>query len=116
VCLGHQAIGQVFGGEIVRAPRLFHGKVSEIKHDGHGLFAGLPDPFEATRYHSLVVDPASVSACLEITAWTADRVIMGLRHRELAVEGVQFHPESALSPQGKALLGNFLTMVRGGRS
>jgi anthranilate synthase/aminodeoxychorismate synthase-like glutamine amidotransferase len=116
VCLGHQAIGQVFGGEIVRAPRLFHGKVSEIKHDGHGLFAGLPDPFEATRYHSLVVDPASVPACLEITAWTADRVIMGLRHRELAVEGVQFHPESALSPQGKALLGNFLTMVRGGRS
>jgi anthranilate synthase/aminodeoxychorismate synthase-like glutamine amidotransferase len=116
VCLGHQAIGQVFGGEIVRAPRLFHGKVSEVRHDGHGLFAGLPDPFVATRYHSLVVDPASVPACLAITAWTADRVIMGLRHREFPVEGVQFHPESALSPDGKALLANFLTMVRGGRS
>jgi anthranilate synthase/aminodeoxychorismate synthase-like glutamine amidotransferase len=116
VCLGHQAIGQVFGGEIVRAPRLFHGKVSEIRHDGHGLFAGLPDPFAATRYHSLVVDLASVPACLEITAWTADRVIMGLRHRQFPVEGVQFHPESALSPDGKALLANFLTMVRGGGS
>jgi anthranilate synthase/aminodeoxychorismate synthase-like glutamine amidotransferase len=116
VCLGHQAIGQVFGGEIVRAPRLFHGKVSEIRHDGHGLFAGLPDPFVATRYHSLVVEPSSVPACLEITAWTADRVIMGLRHRQYPIEGVQFHPESALSPEGKALLANFLTMVRGGGS
>jgi anthranilate synthase/aminodeoxychorismate synthase-like glutamine amidotransferase len=116
VCLGHQAIGEVFGGQIVRAPRLFHGKVSEVRHDGQGLFAGLPDPLVATRYHSLVVDPASVPECLEITAWTNDRVIMGLRHRQLQVEGVQFHPESALSPDGKALLANFLTMVRSGRS
>jgi anthranilate synthase/aminodeoxychorismate synthase-like glutamine amidotransferase len=111
VCLGHQAIGQVFGGEIVRAPKLFHGKVSPIHHDGRGVFRDLPDPIVATRYHSLVVDPASVPSCLEISAWTADRVIMGLRHRELAVEGVQFHPESALTPEGKALLANFLTSV-----
>ncbi len=112
VCLGHQAIGQVFGGSIVRAPRLYHGKVSEIHHDGRGIFRSLPDPFVATRYHSLVIEPTSLPSCLEITAWTADRVIMGVRHRELAIEGVQFHPESALTPHGKSLLGNFLTMVR----
>jgi anthranilate synthase/aminodeoxychorismate synthase-like glutamine amidotransferase len=112
VCLGHQAIGQVFGGDVVRAPKLYHGKVSEIHHDGRGLFNALPDPFVATRYHSLVVEPASLPSCLEITAWTADRVIMGLRHKELPIEGVQFHPESALSPEGKALLANFLNMIR----
>ena len=111
VCLGHQAIGEVFGGRIVGAPSLFHGKVSEILHDGEGIFAGLPNPFTATRYHSLVVDPASVPASLEVTARTRDGVIMGLRHRELAVEGVQFHPESALTPEGKALLKNFLAGV-----
>ena len=112
VCLGHQAIGQVFGGEIVRAPRLVHGKVSEIHHDGKGLFVGLANPLEATRYHSLVVNPASVPACLEVTAWTSDRVVMGLRHRELPIEAVQFHPESALTPDGKTLLANFLDLVR----
>jgi anthranilate synthase/aminodeoxychorismate synthase-like glutamine amidotransferase len=112
VCLGHQAIGQVFGGDIVRAPKLYHGKVSEIHHDGRGLFQALPEPFVATRYHSLVIEPASLPSCLEITAWTADRVIMGIRHKKLPIEGVQFHPESALSPEGKALLANFLSMVR----
>ncbi len=112
VCLGHQAIGQVFGSSVVRAPRLFHGKVSEIHHDGRGIFHGLPNPFVATRYHSLVIEPSSLPSCLEITAWTADRTIMGVRHRELAIEGVQFHPESALTPDGKTLLANFLTMVR----
>jgi anthranilate synthase component II len=112
VCLGHQAIGQVFGGDIVRAPKLYHGKVSEIHHDGKGLFQALPEPFVATRYHSLVIEPTSLPGCLEITAWTADRVIMGVRHTELPIEGVQFHPESALSPEGKALLANFLNMVR----
>jgi anthranilate synthase/aminodeoxychorismate synthase-like glutamine amidotransferase len=111
VCLGHQAIGEVFGGRIVRAPALFHGKVSSITHDGRTLYRGLPSPFVATRYHSLVIDPDSVPSCLEVTARTADDVIMGVRHRELAVEGVQFHPESALTPEGKQLLGNFLAMV-----
>ena len=111
VCLGHQAIGEGFGGRIVRAPSLFHGKVSEIHHDGQGLFAGLPNPFPATRYHSLVVDPDSIPSSLEVTARTADGVIMGLRHRALPVEGVQFHPESALTPDGKALLKNFLLQV-----
>jgi len=112
VCLGHQAIGEVFGGRIVRAPSLFHGKVSEILHDGKGIFDELPNPFTATRYHSLVVEPDSVPDSLEVTARTRDGVIMGLRHRELAVEGVQFHPESALTPEGKALLRNFLMGVR----
>jgi len=112
VCLGHQAIGEVFGGRIVRAPSLFHGKVSEILHDGQGIFDELPNPFTATRYHSLVVEPASVPPSLEVTARTRDGVIMGLRHRELAVEGVQFHPESALTPEGKSLLRNFLLAVR----
>jgi len=112
VCLGHQAIGEGFGGRIVRAPSLFHGKVSEVHHDGRGVFAGLPNPFIATRYHSLVVDPDSVPGSLEVTARTSDGIIMGLRHRELPIEGVQFHPESALTPDGKALLSNFLQGVR----
>jgi len=112
VCLGHQAIGEGFGGRIVRAPSLFHGKVSEVHHDGRGVFAGLPNPFTATRYHSLVVDPDSVPGSLEVTARTSDGIIMGLRHRELPIEGVQFHPESALTPDGKALLSNFLQGVR----
>jgi anthranilate synthase/aminodeoxychorismate synthase-like glutamine amidotransferase len=108
VCLGLQAIGQVYGGTIVGAPTLMHGKTSSIHHDGCGVFAGLPDPFVATRYHSLVVDPASVPEALEVTATTPDGVVMGLRHRELKVEGVQFHPESFLTPSGPALLSNFL--------
>jgi anthranilate synthase component II len=108
VCLGHQAIGQVFGGEVVAAPTLMHGKTSSIHHDGRGVFAGLPDPFVATRYHSLVVDPATVPDVLEVSATTGDGVIMGLRHRVLAVEGVQFHPESLLTPSGPSLLSNFL--------
>jgi anthranilate synthase/aminodeoxychorismate synthase-like glutamine amidotransferase len=112
VCLGHQAIGEVFGGHIVRAPSLFHGKVSEIRHDGQGIYHDLPNPLRATRYHSLVIDPDSVPSCLEVTAQTADAVIMGVRHRDLPVEGVQFHPESALTPDGKQLLGNFLAGVR----
>jgi anthranilate synthase/aminodeoxychorismate synthase-like glutamine amidotransferase len=112
VCLGHQAIGEVFGGTIVRAPVLFHGKVSPIEHDGRSIYRGLPNPFIATRYHSLVIDPASVPACLEVTARTSDGVIMGVRHRELPVEGVQFHPESALTDSGKQLLANFLLGIR----
>ena len=108
VCLGHQAIGQAFGGEVVRAPTLMHGKTSAIHHDGAGVFTGLPDPFTATRYHSLVIEPSSVPDVLEVTAWTSDGVIMGLRHRTLAVEGVQFHPESLLTPEGPSLLANFL--------
>jgi anthranilate synthase/aminodeoxychorismate synthase-like glutamine amidotransferase len=108
VCLGHQAIGQVYGGKIVTAPTLMHGKTSSIHHDGGGVFLGLPDPFVATRYHSLVVDPATVPEELEVTATTADGVVMGLRHRELDVEGVQFHPESFLTPSGPSLLSNFL--------
>ena len=116
VCLGHQAIGEGFGGRIVRAPSLFHGKVSDIHHDGRGIFAGLPNPFPATRYHSLVVDPESVPSSLEVTARTDDGVIMGLRHRDLPVEGVQFHPESALTPDGKSLLKNFLSGLAGHRN
>jgi anthranilate synthase component 2 len=108
VCLGHQAIGQVFGGQVVAAPTLMHGKTSSIHHDGRGVFVGLPDPFIATRYHSLVVDPASVPDCLEVSATTSDGVIMGLRHRTLPIEGVQFHPESLLTPNGPDLLSNFL--------
>jgi len=111
VCLGHQAIGQVFGGDVVRAPSLMHGKTSAIHHDGKGVFVGLPDPFTATRYHSLVVEPATVPSELEVTARTADGVIMGLRHRSLAVEGVQFHPESLLTPEGPSLLANFLAVA-----
>ena len=108
VCLGHQCIGEAYGGEIVAAPHLMHGKTSEIHHDGQGLFAGLPNPFVATRYHSLVVRPESVPAELEVTATSSDGVVMGLRHRSLAVEGVQFHPESVLTASGPALLANFL--------
>ncbi|HEX6597444.1 MAG TPA: aminodeoxychorismate/anthranilate synthase component II [Acidimicrobiales bacterium] len=108
VCLGHQCIGQVYGGNVVRAPSIVHGKTSLVHHRGQGVLAGLPDPFEATRYHSLVVDPATVPDCLEVTAETEDGVIMALRHRELPVEGVQFHPESVLTPEGPHLLANFL--------
>ena len=108
VCLGHQALGQAYGGRVVRAPAPMHGKTSEIHHDGRGLFRGLPNPFTATRYHSLVVERASLPACLELTAWTADGLVMGLRHREHALLGVQFHPESILTAPGKELLRNFL--------
>ena len=108
VCLGHQVIGQVYGGRVVSAPTLMHGKTSSVHHDGRSLFSGLPDPFVATRYHSLVVDPDTVPDVLDVTATTPDGVIMGLRHRTLAVEGVQFHPESLLTPSGPALLSNFL--------
>jgi len=111
VCLGHQCIGQAFGGRVVAAPHLMHGKTSEIHHDGRGLFTGLPNPFVATRYHSLVVDPASVPDQLEVTATSSDGVVMGLRHRTLAVEGVQFHPESVLTVSGPALLANFVAQL-----
>ncbi len=109
VCLGHQAIGQAFGGRIVHAKTLMHGKVSPIHHAGKGVFRGLPSPFNATRYHSLAIERASCPAELEITAWTDDGEIMGVRHRSMAVEGVQFHPESILTEHGHALLRNFLT-------
>ena len=108
VCLGHQAIGEVFGGKIVRAPRLMHGKTSMISHDEKGLFAGVPNPFEATRYHSLVVEPESCPQLLEITARSEDGVIMALRHKEHPTVGVQFHPESILTREGKSLLKNFI--------
>jgi len=108
VCLGHQAIGQAFGGRVVRADRLMHGRVSPIEHDGRSIFRGVESPFTATRYHSLVVERASLPACLEVSAWTAEGEIMGLRHKEMAVEGVQFHPESILTLAGKTLLGNWL--------
>jgi anthranilate synthase component 2 len=118
VCLGHQAIGQVFGGTIIRAPKVMHGKTSPIHHDGQGVFLGLNQPLVQTRYHSLVIDPVTVPDCLEVTAWSHDEldepeVIMGVRHKTLTVEGVQFHPESIASQQGHELLRNFLT-VRGG--
>ena len=113
VCLGHQAIGAAFGGRIVRSSTLMHGKTSPIHHKGEGLFRGLPNPFAATRYHSLVVERASFPACLEITAWVEEGEIMGLAHRELPVWGVQFHPESILTEGGMALLGNFLKMSCG---
>ena len=109
VCLGHQCIGQVYGGDVVRAPHVMHGKTSLIRHTGVGVFAGLPDPLEATRYHSLVVDKASVPDVLEITAESDDDLVMGLRHREHPIEGVQFHPESILTDAGHDLLRNFLT-------
>ena len=108
VCLGHQSIGQAFGGKIVGAPTIMHGKVSEIHHREQSIFEGLPDPFIATRYHSLIVERDSLPDCLEITAETDDGVIMGLRHRDMAVDGVQFHPESILTGEGKNLLQNFL--------
>jgi len=113
VCLGHQSIGQVYGGDVIRAGRIMHGKTSRIRHEGKGVFAGLPDGYEATRYHSLVVDKGTLPDALEITAWTENEdgsmeEIMGLRHREFPVEGVQFHPESILTQHGHALLKNFL--------
>ena len=113
VCLGHQSIGQVYGGDVIRAGRIMHGKTSRIRHEGRGVFAGLPDAYEATRYHSLVVDKRTLPAALEITAWTEHddgsmEEIMGLRHRDFPVEGVQFHPESILTQHGHALLKNFL--------
>ncbi len=110
VCLGHQCMGEVFGGEVVRADRLMHGKTSPILHNGEGIFADLPSPFEATRYHSLIVRRESLPDSLEITAETEEGEIMGLRHRELAVHGVQFHPESILTQEGKTMLANFLAM------
>jgi anthranilate synthase/aminodeoxychorismate synthase-like glutamine amidotransferase len=113
VCLGNQCIGQAYGGEVVLAPHLMHGKTSEIHHDDQGIFAGLPNPFVATRYHSLVVSPDSVPDELIVTATSTDGMIMGLRHRELPVEGVQFHPESVLTVSGPALLGNFLRQLTG---
>ncbi|MCE8003726.1 MULTISPECIES: anthranilate synthase component II [Billgrantia] len=113
ICLGHQAIGQVYGGKVVRAPQVMHGKTSRIRHNGLGVFAGLEDPLEVTRYHSLVVEADTLPECLEVTSWTDDDdvtpgLIMGLRHRELDIEGVQFHPESILTRQGHELLANFL--------
>src|SRR5262245_3443398 len=112
VCLGHQCIGKIFGGEIVRAPQVMHGKPSQIAHDGRGVFRDVPRPFTATRYHSLVVDRDSVPDCLEVTAESEDGLVMGLRHRELPIEGVQFHPESILTEHGHQLLGNFLAPTR----
>jgi anthranilate synthase component 2 len=114
VCLGHQTLGQAYGGDVVRAGRIMHGKTSSIRHEGKGVFAGLPDGFEATRYHSLVVDKATLPDCLDVTAWTENEdgsveEIMGLRHREHPVEGVQFHPESILTQHGHAMLKNFLS-------
>jgi len=111
VCLGHQSIGQAYGGRIVRAERLMHGKTSPIFHEGRELFDGLPDPFDATRYHSLLVERTSLPECLEVTAWTEEGEIMGMRHRELPVWGVQFHPESILTVSGMDVLKNFLEMT-----
>tara|TARA_R110002096_G_scaffold4501_34_gene21281 strand:+ start:1747 stop:2316 length:570 start_codon:yes stop_codon:yes gene_type:complete len=110
VCLGHQCIGHVFGGNVVRADRLMHGKTSPVKHNGEGLFAGLSNPFEATRYHSLIIRPDSMPDCLEVTAETEEGEIMGVRHRELPIHGVQFHPESILTTEGKQILRNFLAI------
>jgi len=110
VCLGHQAIGQAFGGDVVRSSYLMHGKTSQILHDGRTVFSGLDNPFTATRYHSLVVERASVPAVLEVSATTSDGLVMGLRHRDFICEGVQFHPESILTGAGKALLRNFLSL------
>ncbi|MEK7683620.1 MAG: aminodeoxychorismate/anthranilate synthase component II [Nitrospirota bacterium] len=110
VCLGHQAIGAAFGGDIIRAPRLMHGKTSMIYHDGKTIYEGLPNPFEATRYHSLIIKKETLPSCLEITAWTDQDEIMGVRHKEFIVEGVQFHPESILTKVGKTLLKNFLKL------
>ncbi|MCC5989282.1 MAG: aminodeoxychorismate/anthranilate synthase component II [Pararhodobacter sp.] len=112
ICLGHQTIGQAFGGKVVRAQDIVHGKTGSILHGGKGVFEGLPSPFDATRYHSLIIERESLPDCLEITAWLEDGTIMGLRHRELPIEGVQFHPESIASQHGHALLRNFLDMTR----
>jgi len=108
VCLGHQAIGQAFGGRVVRAPRVMHGKVSAVHHSGLGVLQGLENPFAATRYHSLIVERETLPACLEVTAWTDGGLVMGLRHREFPIEGVQFHPESISTPAGRQLLAGFL--------
>jgi anthranilate synthase/aminodeoxychorismate synthase-like glutamine amidotransferase len=110
VCLGHQAVGTAFGGEVIRAPKLFHGKTSSIEHDGKGIFRSIPNPFTATRYHSLIVERKSLPRELQISAETADGIIMGLRHRKYKIEGVQFHPESVLTESGKQLLRNFLSL------
>jgi anthranilate synthase component 2 len=110
VCLGHQAIGAAFGGKIIRAPKLFHGKTSQIRHDGSGVFRGLPNPFTATRYHSLIVERKSLPAELQVTAETDDDIIMGMQHRQYPLMGVQFHPESVLTESGKQLLKNFLSL------
>jgi anthranilate synthase/aminodeoxychorismate synthase-like glutamine amidotransferase len=110
VCLGHQSIGEAFGGEVIRAPYLMHGKTSMIHHDGKTIFAGLPNPFEATRYHSLIIKRETIPSVLEVTAWTDDGIIMGVRHKQFKVEGVQFHPESILTGAGKDLLRNFLKL------
>ena len=115
VCLGHQAIGQAFGGKVVRNDRIVHGKASPVLHRGVGLYAGLPSPFDAGRYHSLVVERESLPRELQVTSWTREGEVMGLRHRTLDVEGVQFHPESVLTTHGKALLGNWLARVASGR-
>ena len=111
VCLGHQSIGQVFGGDVVRAAELMHGKTSPVSHEGKSIFKGLPNPFTATRYHSLIVKRDSLPDCLEITAETADGVIMGLKHKEMEIHGVQFHPESILTEHGKEMLKNFLDLA-----
>ncbi len=110
VCLGHQSIGDAFGGDVIRAPYLMHGKTSMIHHDGKTIFRGLPNPFEATRYHSLIIKRETLPAVLEVSAWTEDGIIMGVRHKEFKVEGVQFHPESILTSAGKDLLRNFLKL------
>ena len=110
VCLGHQAIGAAFGGKIIRAPKLFHGKTSQIRHDGSGVFRGLPNPFTATRYHSLIVERKSLPRALQVTAETDDDIVMGMQHREYPLMGVQFHPESVLTESGKQLLKNFLSL------
>jgi anthranilate synthase component 2 len=115
VCLGHQAMGQAYGGKVVRARTLMHGKTSPIAHTGVGVFTGLPTPFEATRYHSLAVERTSLPDCLEVTAWTVDGEIMGLRHKTLPVEGVQFHPESIATEHGHAMLRNFLVQSGGAK-
>ena len=112
VCLGHQSIGQAFGGQVVHAKNIMHGKTSEIEHNNKGVFKGLPSPYTVTRYHSLVVERESLPSCLEVTAWTASGEIMGLRHKELAIEGVQFHPESIHTEHGHALLKNFLETTK----
>jgi anthranilate synthase component 2 len=112
VCLGHQCIGAALGGRVVRADRIMHGKTSPIRHDGRSIFAGLPDPFDATRYHSLLIERATIPDCLEVSAWTEEGEIMGVRHREHRLEGVQFHPESILTLEGKRLLKNFLDASR----
>ncbi len=111
VCLGHQSIGQAFGGKIVRAQKVMHGKTSMIHHDGKTLFKNIENPFEATRYHSLIIEKETLPDCLEITAWTEEGEIMGVRHKNLLVEGIQFHPESILTKEGKKILGNFLKLM-----